>query len=149
MFFIMHNSHLNGLFKYDLWDITLNNTKKWTTTMKVNLLIIEECERNWGWGFMKKIKEVWDDIYENSTMSAQTLRDNPDRLHTDTSLLELAKVRDGNEAGPEVIQIRAISIQENVWKNENNEEEIMKNINKEEDGETRLWDCVLGESCIL
>ena len=87
---------------------------------------------------MKKIKEVWDDIYENSTMSAQTLRDNPDRLHTDTSLLELAKVRDGNDAGPEVIQIRAISIQENVWKNENNEEEIMKNINKEEDGETRL-----------
>ena len=87
---------------------------------------------------MKKIKEVWEDIYENSTMSAQTLRDNPDRLHTDTSLLELAKVRDGNDAGPEVIQIRAISIQENVWKNENNEEEIMKNINKEEDGETRL-----------
>ena len=87
---------------------------------------------------MKKIKQVWDDIYENSTMSAQTLRDNPDRLHTDTSLLELAKVRDGNDAGPEVIQIRAISIQENVWKNENNEEEIMKNINKEEDGETRL-----------
>ena len=87
---------------------------------------------------MKKIKEVWDDIYENSTMSAQTLRDNPDRLHTDTSLLELAKVRDGNDAGPEVIQIRAISIQENVWKNENNEEEIMKNINKEQDGETRL-----------
>ena len=87
---------------------------------------------------MKKIKQVWDDIYKNSTMSAQTLRDNPDRLHTDTSLLELAKVRDGNDAGPEVIQIRAISIQENVWKNENNEEEIMKNINKEEDGETRL-----------
>ena len=87
---------------------------------------------------MKKIKQVWDDIYENSTMSAQTLRDNPDRLQTDTSLLELAKVRDGNDAGPEVIQIRAISIQENVWKNENNEEEIMKNINKEEDGETRL-----------
>ena len=86
---------------------------------------------------MKKIK-VWDDIYENSTMSAQTLRDNPDRLHTDTPLLELAKVRDGNDAGPEVIEIRAISIQENVWKNENNEEEIMKNISKEEDGETRL-----------
>ena len=71
-------------------------------------------------------------------MSAQMLRDNPDRLHTDKSLLKLAKVRDGNDAGPEVIQTRAISIQENVWKNENSEEEIMENIIKEEDGETRI-----------
>ena len=82
--------------------------------MKINLLIFEGRGRNWGWGFMKKIIEVWDDIYENSTMSAQMLRDNPDRLHTDKSLLKLAKVRDGNDAGPEVIQTRAISIQENV-----------------------------------
>ena len=31
-----------------------------------------------GRGFMKKMKEAWDNIYENSRMTAQTLRDNAD-----------------------------------------------------------------------
>ena len=57
-------------------DTTLNNTNKWTTEMKVNLLKVEEHERNRGRGFMKRMKEAWDDIYENSIMSAQTLRMN-------------------------------------------------------------------------
>ena len=57
-------------------DTTLNNTNKWTTEMKVSLLKVEECERNRGRGFMKRMKEAWDDIYENTIMSAQTLRMN-------------------------------------------------------------------------
>ena len=38
-----------------------------------NLLKIEERERNRGRGFRIRMKETWDDIYENSKMSAQRL----------------------------------------------------------------------------
>ena len=43
-------------------DTTLNNSNKWTTEMKVNLLKIKERKRNRGRGFMKRMKEAWDDI---------------------------------------------------------------------------------------
>ena len=76
--------------------------------MKVNLLKIEERERNRDCGFMKRIKEAWDDIYENSTISAQTLRDNAARFRKDHSLLNLITVRDRNDVEPETIDIRAI-----------------------------------------
>ena len=89
-------------------DTTLNNTNKWTTEMKVNLLKIEERERYRGHGFMKRMKEAWDDIYENSIMSAQTLRDNAARFRKDNSLLNLIEVRDGNDVEAEAIRIRAI-----------------------------------------
>ena len=89
-------------------DANLNNTNKWTTEMKVKLLKIEERERNRGRGFMKRMKEAWDDIYENSTISAQTLIDNAARFRKDKSLLNLIKVRDGNDVEPEAIHIRAI-----------------------------------------
>ena len=45
-------------------DTILNNTNKRTSEMKVNLLKIEERERNQGRRFMKRMKEAWDDIYE-------------------------------------------------------------------------------------
>ena len=89
-------------------DTTLKSTHKWTTEMKVNLLKIEERERNRGRGFMKRMKEAWDDIYENSTISAQTLRDNAARFRKDNSLLNLITARDGNNVEPEAIDIRAI-----------------------------------------
>ena len=111
----------------EIEDTTLKSTHKWTTEMKVNLLKIEERERNRGHGFMKRIKEAWDDIYENSTISAQTLRDNAARFRKDNSLLNLITVRDGNDVEPETINIRAIEpvrIQENVKENENEEEII-------------------------
>ena len=44
-------------------DTTLKSTHKWTTEMKVNLLKIEERERNRFRGFITRIKEAWDDIY--------------------------------------------------------------------------------------
>ena len=119
----------------------LNNTNKQTTEMKVNLLRIEERERNRGRGFMKRKKEEQDDIYKNSIMSAQTLIDNAARFRKDNSLLSLIEVRDGNHVEPEAIHRRAIEpfrIQENVEQNENNEEEIIGNINEEEDGEVRI-----------
>ena len=77
-------------------DTTLNKIHKWSTEIKVNLLKIEEQERNRGRGFMKRMKEAWDDIYENSTMSARTLRNNAARFRKDNSLLNLITVRDRN-----------------------------------------------------
>ena len=124
----------------EIEDTTLKSTHKWTTEMKVNLLKIEERERNRGRGFMKRMKEAWDDIYENSTISAQTLRDNAARFRKDNSLLNLITVRDGNDVEPEAIDIRAtepVRSQENVEENEN-EEEIIENINGEEEEETRI-----------
>ena len=85
--------------------------------MKVNLLKIEERERNRDRGFMKRIKEAWDDIYENSTINAQTLRDNAARF----------RFRD----------IKPVRSQENVEENEN-EGEIIENINEEEEEENRI-----------
>ena len=61
--------------------------------MKVSLLKIEKHG-----AFMKRMKETWIDIYENSTMNTQILRDNPATL----------KVRDENDVEPNVIDIRAI-----------------------------------------
>ena len=73
---------------------------------------------------MKKMKEAWDDIYGNSTISAQTLRDNAFRFWRDNSLLNLIRVRDGNNAEPEAIHITAmepVRNPENVAENWNNE----------------------------
>ena len=121
-------------------DTALKSTHKWTTEMKVNLLKIEQRERNRGRGFMKRMKEAWDDIYENSTISAQTLRDSAARFRKDNSLFNLITVRDGNDVEPEAIDIRAmepVRRQKNVEENEN-EEEIIENINEEEEEETRI-----------
>ena len=61
-------------------DTTTDNTNKWTNEMKVNLMKIEERERNRGRGFMKRMKEAWDTIYVDKPMSAQTLRDKAARF---------------------------------------------------------------------
>ena len=88
---------------------------------------------------MKRMKETSDDTYENSTMTAQTLRDNTAKFCKDNSLLNLITVRDGNDVETEEIDIRSIEpvrSQVNVEGNENNEQEIMENINEEEEEET-------------
>ena len=77
---------------------------------------------------------------ENSTISAQILRDNAARFRKDNSLLNLITVRDRNDVEPEAIDIRTIEpvrSQENVEENEN-EKEIIENINGEEEEETRI-----------
>ena len=90
---------------------------------------------------MKRMKEAWDDICKNSTIGAQTFRENAARFHKDNSLLNLIKVKDGNDAEPESIRIKAIepvTSKKNVAENENNEKEIMENINEKKDEETRI-----------
>ena len=112
-------------------DTTLNNTNKWTTEMKVNLPKTEEREKTQSCGFMKRMEETWGDIYENSTMSAQTLRHNTARFHKDSSLLNLIKVRDGNDVKAEAIQIRAVEpvrSQENIEEIESRDWQSKQNI---------------------
>ena len=109
--------------------------------MKLNLIKIKKRERSRDRGFMNRMKEAWDDMYKDSTMSTETLRDNGARFRKGNLLFKLIKVRDGNDLEVEVIQIRAtepIKILENFEENEENEEESMENNNKEEDEETRF-----------
>ena len=79
---------------------------------------------------------------ENSTISAQTLRDNAARFRKDNSLLNLITVRDGNDVEPEAIDIRAIEpvrSQENVEENEN-EKEIIKTSTERKRKKLELYD---------
>ena len=122
-------------------DNILNNVSKWTNEMKVNLLEMEKRERNQGRGFMKRMKEAWDAIYENSMMSAQTLKDNSARFRKDKSLPNLIEVREGDEIGQDEIRIRAIKQERsevNVERNENNERRKLEQANEEEDDDTRI-----------
>ena len=79
---------------------------------------------------------------ENSTISAQTLRDNAARFRKDNSLLNLITVRDGNDVEPEAIDIRTIEpvrSQENVEENEN-EKEIIKTSTERKRKKLELYD---------
>ena len=113
-----------------------------------NLGKIEKRERNRGRRIMKRMKEAWNDIYQNSAMSVQILRDNAARFRKGQLLLNFTKLRDGNDLEPEVTQIGVIEqvrIKEIINGNENNEEEIMKNINQEEDKDTRIMKLRFGK----
>lgn len=113
-----------------------------------NLGKIEKRERNRGRRIMKRMKEARNDIYQNSAMSVQILRDNAARFRKGQLLLNFTKLRDGNDLEPEVTQIRVIEqvrIKEIINGNENNEEEIMKNINQEEDKDTRIMKLRFGK----
>ena len=67
---------------------------EWTNEMKLNLLRMEKVEREKERGFMKRMKQAWDMIYEDRPLSAQCLRDNAARFHNDNSLINLLLVRD-------------------------------------------------------
>ena len=78
------------------------------------------------------MKEAWDATYENSMMSAQTLRDNAARFRKDKPLLNLIEVREGDEVGQDEIWIRAIEQERsevNVERNENDERRKLEQAN--------------------
>ena len=102
------------------------NVSKWTNEMKVNLLKIEKREKNQVRGFMKQMKEAWDAIYENSMMSAQTLRHNAARFQKDKSLLNLIEMREGGKVGRDEIRIIQERSEVNVERNENDERRKLK-----------------------
>ena len=70
-------------------DIALNNTNKWTTEMKVNLLKLEEQER--------KVVDLWREWNKHGMIYTKIQRkiDNAARFRKDNLLLNLITVRDG------------------------------------------------------
>ena len=107
-------------------------SRKWTNDMKINLLKILHREKKKGRGFMRRMKEAWDTIYDDMLISAQTLRDNAARFQKDKALLNLLQVRDGTDVEPEPIQMRNIT-EQNVNEANNSEEGEVEN-NPENEG---------------
>ena len=70
-------------------DIALNNTNKWTTEMKVNLLKLKERER--------KVMDLWREWNKHGMIYTKIQRkiDNAARFRKDNLLLNLITVRDG------------------------------------------------------
>ena len=106
--------------------------RKWTNDMKINLLKIHHRKRKNERGFMRRMKEAWDTIYDDMLISAQTLRDNAARFQKDKALLNLLEVRDRADVDPEPIQMRNIT-EQNVNEANNSEEEEAEN-NPENEG---------------
>ena len=62
----------------------------WTTEMKISLVAIDNEERRKGRGFMKRVKERWDEKYpEYRQASWQKLRDNAARFKKETEIMNL------------------------------------------------------------
>ena len=114
-------------------DTSSNNAPIWTNEMKINLLKIEERERNRGRGFMKRMKEAWDDMYGESSMTAQTLRNNAARFRKDRSLLNLIEVRNGNDVEPASIQIEDVEAARGEENGDENENIEVENTGEEDD----------------
>ena len=90
---------------------------EWTTEMKISLVVMDNEERSKGRGFMKRVKERWDQKYpEYSSASWQKLRDNSARFKKEPDVMNLILVRQREEQ------------QEVVIANENVEEPIDSDI---------------------
>ena len=71
---------------------------EWTNEMELELLKIDREERSKARGFMKRMKEKWDEKYPGLPVTAQCLRDNAARIGKDKALLNLLEVQDQSEA---------------------------------------------------
>ena len=90
---------------------------EWTTEMKISLVVMDNEERSKGRGFMKRVKERWDQRYlEYNSASWQKLRDNSTRFKKEPDVMNLILVRQREEQ------------QEVVIANENVEEPIDSDI---------------------
>ena len=71
---------------------------EWTTEMKVALITFDNEERAKGRGFMKRVKERWDQYFpEYRHASWQKLRDNAARFKKEPEVMNLILVRRRNE----------------------------------------------------
>ena len=76
----------------------MQKNTKWSTEMKISLIITDEEERHKGRRFMKRVKERWDTKHpEHATASMQKLRDNASRLKKDHEIMNLMLVRKRTE----------------------------------------------------
>ena len=81
---------------------------EWTNEMKLELLKIDREERSKGRGFMKRVKERWDERYPDLLVTAQCLRDNATRISKNKALLNLLEVQDQSEAVNNANHVAAI-----------------------------------------
>ena len=71
-----------------------NKLLNWTTEMKIDVVIMDKEERTKGRGFLKRLKERWDQKYpEYQQASSQKLRDNAARFKKERELTSLILVR--------------------------------------------------------
>ena len=80
------------------------------------MLEIEKMERRRGRGFMNRMKDAWDVIYD-TPITAQCLRDNAARFRKDKSILNLIEVREIENIKPQlgnVVLNRNENIQEQI-----------------------------------
>ena len=71
---------------------------EWTTEMKINLVVMDNEERPKGRGFMKRVKERWDQRYpEYSSAGWQNLRDSSARYKKELVVMNLTLVRQREE----------------------------------------------------
>ena len=71
-----------------------NKQLNWTTEMKIDVVIMDKEERTKGRGFLKRLKERWDQKYpEYQQASSQKLRDNAARFKKERELTSLILVR--------------------------------------------------------
>ena len=71
---------------------------EWTTEMKIDIVTLDNEERSKGRGFMKRVKNRWDQKYpEYQTASWQKLRDNAARFKKEPEIMNLLLVRNGSE----------------------------------------------------
>ena len=70
-----------------------NNQLNWTTEMKIDVAIMNKEERAKGRGFIKRVKERWDQKYpEYQQASWEKLRDNAARFKKEPELMNLILV---------------------------------------------------------
>ena len=71
---------------------------EWTTEMKIDIVTLDNEERSKGRGFMKRVKNRWDQKYpEYQTASWQKLRDNAARFKKEPEIMNLLLVRNRSE----------------------------------------------------
>ena len=78
---------------------------EWTTEMKINLVVMDNEERSKGRGFMKRVKERWDQRYpEYSSANWRKLRDNSATFKKEPDVMNLMLVRQRGEQREVVIE---------------------------------------------
>ena len=108
----------------------------WSNEMKVQLVILDKEARRQGPGFMKRLKQRWDqEVPEWSMLTAQCLRDNAKRFEKDQAIANLMlvgetieteneRIDEGNERNDEVqIQMAIESVQVEMGENNSSMQE--------------------------
>ena len=108
---------------------------EWATEMKINIVVMDNEERSKARGFMKRVKERWDQRYpEYSSASWQKLRDNSARFKKEPDVMNLILVRQKKREEQQEVVIANENVEEPTDSNiEVIEQVIIHDIQVEED----------------